>query len=107
MITQIPTQTVEVLLSICVLASSAGLIVTAKDFYKVKEEVNLELSKLETDYIQRISDLKDSLREQFVPKELYQSMTDALKDDIQKIQISQRDVQVKIDKIYEFILNRG
>lgn len=80
--------TIELILSLIVAASSCGLIYTARDFYKMKE------------------DLYKDLDDKYVTKEVHDNMIANLKEEIAIFANNQADIKDKVDKIYEMLIRR-
>ena len=80
--------TIELILSLIVAASSCGLIYTARDFYKMKE------------------DLYKDLDDKYVTKEVHDNMIANLKEEISIFADNQSDIKDKVDKIYDMLLRR-
>ena len=78
----------EILLGLIVTASSCGLIITAKDFYRMKV------------------DIYKYIEAQYVTKDLLRSNVDSLKEEMAIFVEDQKDIKQKIDKIYEILLQR-
>lgn len=76
----------EVILSVITFVTTTGIVVTAKDFYKMKDELHQEMDK------------------RYVLKEVHNSEILALKEDISEVKSSQEAVQETVTKIYNFLL---
>jgi phage terminase Nu1 subunit (DNA packaging protein) len=87
----------ESVLSLLALAQCTGLIITAKDFYTMKERLK--------DKIREAADkIHEELDERYVLKEVHNSEIKSLKEDIDSIKTGQQDVQNTVTRIYEFLL---
>jgi hypothetical protein len=73
----------EMFLAVVTLLTTTGMVVTAKDFYS----------------------LKDDLDKRYVLKEVHNSEILALKEDISEVKSSQEAVQETVTKIYNFLLS--
>lgn len=82
----------ELILSIITLASGTGLIITAKDFYKLR------------------SDIFESIDKNYVRKDVHNTDVSSLKQDIEDLKNDIRDMSDrlsdKIDKIYFLVCNQ-
>ena len=79
---------IEVILGIIVTASSCGLIYTARDFYKMKDEIYKDMDK------------------KYVSKTLHNSVITSIKEEIQIFVNNQDDSKNKVDRIYELLIRR-
>lgn len=79
---------IEMILGIIVAASACGLIYTARDFYKMKDEIYKDMDK------------------KYVSKTLHESVVNGIKEEIQIFANNQDDIKNKVDKIYELLIRR-
>jgi hypothetical protein len=80
-----PWSNFDTILTTVSLLTGTGVVITAKDFYK----------------------LKDELDKRYVLKEVHNSEIIALKEDIEAITRTQKDVQSIVTKIYDFLLENN
>lgn len=83
------TGIVETLLGIVTTASAAGLIITAKDFYKLKAEWDKEL---------------EARLDKFVLKEVHEAEVRAIKEDVKEVREDVKTMMVKQDQMYMLLL---
>lgn len=83
------TEIIESLLGLVTAASAAGLIITAKDFYKLKNEWDKELNE-------RMS--------KYVLKEVHEAEVKALKEDLINIRDDVKSMITKQDQMYLLLL---
>ena len=95
--------TLESVLSTLVLAQATGLVITAKDFYTMRDRLKDKITTA-------VDKIHEELDERYVLKEVHNSEIKSLKEDIDSIKTGQQDVQKTVTRIYEFLLrnyNRG
>lgn len=80
--------TIEMLLGIIVAASSCGLIYTARDFYKMKDEIYKDMDN------------------KYVSKRFHDESVANLKEEIKIFADNQNDIKEKVDKIYDLLIRR-
>lgn len=83
------TGIVETLLGIVTTASAAGLIITAKDFYKLKADWDKEL---------------EARLDKFVLKEVHEAEVRAIKEDVKEVREDVKTMMVKQDQMYMLLL---
>nr|DAM37229.1 MAG TPA: hypothetical protein [Caudoviricetes sp.] len=80
--------TIELFLGVIVAASSCGLIYTARDFYKMKDEIYKEMDH------------------KYVSKRFHDESVANLKEEIKIFADNQNDIKEKVDKIYDLLIRR-
>lgn len=79
----------ETVLSIVTMLTTTGMVVTAKDFYRLKDEIHHEMDK------------------RYVLKEVHNSEILALKEDINEVKNTQEATHEKVTQIYNFLISNG
>ena len=79
----------EVVLSIITMLTTTGMVVTAKDFYRLKDDIHHEMDK------------------RYVLKEVHNSEILALKEDINEVKSTQEATHEKVIQIYNYLISNG
>lgn len=79
----------EVVLSIITMLTTTGMVITAKDFYRLKDDIHHEMDK------------------RYVLKEVHNSEILALKEDINEVKSTQEATHEKVIQIYNFLISKG
>ena len=99
-------EALQAILGLAVMLSSAGIIITARDFYKLKSDIDERITTIEVSQLNHFSELKNELDNRYISKELHSSEIAGLKDDLSAMVTNQKDMQNKIDKIYNILIER-
>lgn len=76
----------EIIQLVLTVVLGSGLVITAKDFYKLKGEIFEEMSR------------------KYVLKEVHTTEITTLRNDVEEIKNDTKDMASKIDKIYTFLI---
>lgn len=96
----------ESIFGLYAVVSGAGLVVTAKDFYKMRAELQDKVQSMELEHLEMLAKIRKEVSEKYVSKELHCAEVAGLKSDISTMVDNQKDMQTKIDKIYDILIQK-
>jgi hypothetical protein len=105
-VVDISIHSLETLFGLYAAISGAGLIVTAKDFYKMRAELQDKVQSMELEHLEMMASIRKEVAEKYVSKELHCAEVASLKSDMSTMVSNQKDMQTKIDKIYDILIQK-
>lgn len=96
----------EAIFGLYAVVSGAGLVVTAKDFYKMRSELQEKVQAMELEHLEMMASMRTEVSEKYISKELHSAEVASLKSDLSTMVDNQKDMQTKIDKIYDILIQK-